>query len=154
MNGKSYALRLLKNRLRSVWEIDQALLKRKVEAEDRDKIIVELLEIGLLNDERFALSWIHTRDRLSPRGDFLLVQELRQRGIAKEVIDTAMQRRKAEQHDETNMNPTRDDILEEMAGKVKRMYGGLPEEVRRRRAAGFLARRGFSTDEVVRILNA
>ena len=153
-SAKSYALNLLKRRLRSAWEIDQALLRKGVEPEERAEIIAELTEVNLINDERFALSWIHTRDRLSPRGKYVLEQELMQRGIDKATTRLVMEMRNQEVEDDPELNQDQDQQIRTLIEKRQRLYANLPEEVRNRRLMSFLARRGFPLDRVRRILNA
>ena len=149
-SARSYALRLLKSRLRSAWEIDQALLRRGVESDERETLIRELTEVDLINDERYALAWIHTRDRLNPRGDWLLIQELRKKGIDQATIQSALRQRSQE----TDELTTRDERLQDLVEKLQRKYQGLAPEVRRRRVLAYLARRGFALDLAERILNA
>jgi regulatory protein len=151
--ARSYALALLKRRLRSTHELDEALKRRDVEAEERAAIIGELTEQGLINDERYAMAWIHTRDRLSPRGDFVLRQELYQRGISKDIVQEALAKRQEEQQADPALNPDQETQIKSLIERRARLYAGLPEEVRKRRLMGFLSRRGFSLDVVRRILN-
>ena len=153
-SARSYALNLVKKRLRSVWEIDQALLSRGVEQEERSRIITELCEHNILNDERFALAWVHTRDRLAPRGSFLLERELSQKGIDKATIRLIMMRRKEEMDDEPELNPDVDSQMRHLIDRKQRLYSNLAPEVRNRRLTAFLLRRGFSLDHVRRILNS
>lgn len=149
----SYALRLLKSRLRSAWEVDQALLRRGVDAEERKQVITELTEQGLLDDMRFGMAWVHTRDRLAPRGRFLLEQELHTKGIDKATIRLVMEKRAEEMQEEPELNPNEDEQIKLLVERKQRLYANLSEEVRVRRLTAFLARRGFSPDRVRRILN-
>lgn len=148
----SYALSLVKRRLRSVWEIDQALLLRGVEPEERQSVIEQLTQAGLLDDARFALAWIHERDRFSPRGWFLIERELQQKGLSKEIILTAKQARQEEAAEEAV--PVDDETqARELLKRRERLYVGLVPDVKKRRQMSFLARRGFSPGVVRRILN-
>lgn len=147
---RGYALQLLKKRLRSAWELDQALLRRGVEAEERTKVITELTEAGLIDDQRFAKAWVHDRDRFAPRGAYLLRQELLKKGIDKEIIRQVLQDRLEDEEEPI------DELAQarELAERRFALYRGLPEETQKRRVMAFLLRRGFSLDTVRRILNA
>jgi len=153
-SARSYALNILKRRLRSVWELDQALIRKEVSAEERQVIITELKEANLLNDERFALAWVHTRDRLAPRGTYILEQELRQKGIDKATIRLVMNIRAEEIRDEPGLNPDEDEQIQMLVQRKERLYANLPKEVRYRRLLAYLSRRGFSPERVRRILNS
>jgi regulatory protein len=153
-SARSFALNLLKKRLRSAWEIDQALLRREVPAEERQEIIEELTEHNLINDERYALAWVHTRDRLAPRGKFLLEQELIQKGIDKATIRLIMQKRQEEIEDDPDMNPDEDAQIRSLIERRTRLYAHLPEDVRKRRMIAMLARKGFLPGKTMRIYDS
>jgi len=153
-SARTYALNLLKRRLRSAWEVDQALLRKEVPTEERAELIAEFIGAGLLNDERFALAWVHTRDRLAPRGAYFLEQELRQRGIDKATIRLVMTKRAEEMQEEPELNPDEDEQIRTLIQRKERLYANLPKEVRYRRLLAFLSRRGFSPERVRRILSA
>lgn len=147
-SARSYALKLVKQRLRSRSELDTALAKRGVESDERASIIRELEEVGLINDARFATAWVHDRDRFSPRGTFVLKRELRAKGVSDADITRALAARGGEEPiDEYSQ------ALELITPRRARLQH-LPQETRNRRLAHFLLRRGFSPDTVRRILEA
>ncbi len=150
MSSRSYALRLLKVRLRSAWELRQALLRREVPADEVEDLINELTEVDLINDLRFAKAWIATRDRLSPRGGNVLRLELTQKGIDKATMQKALSLREEERKEEVGM--TEEERARLVIARKERQYQHLPPEVYKRRMAGVLLRRGFPTDLVMRIL--
>lgn len=152
LDPKRYALGLIKRRLRSRYELDQALLGKGVEAEAREALLLEFEKAGLLDDYRFALAWVHTRDRLSPRGEYLLRQELEQKGIAEVIIRRALQERKAEREEEGERSEF--EQAQHLAKSREKLYTGLPREARERRIAAYLQRRGFSYEVIRRILNS
>ena len=151
-SARSFALNLLKRRLRSAWEIDQALSRRQVPAEERAEIIQSLTEANLINDFRYGMAWVHTRDRLNPRGAYFLEQELRQRGIDKATIRLVMAKRAEEIAEEPELNPDEETQILQLIESKERSYKHLPEEVKKRRLMGFLSRRGFAPERVRRIL--
>lgn len=148
--AQGYALKLIQKRLRSVWEVEQALQRRGVEPEEIHAVISGLTEAGLLDDERVACAWVNDRDRFSPRGVFLLRGELIKKGIAKETIDKVLRDRTDRTEDPV------DELAQAqaVAASKARLYANLSRETRRRRLGGFLLRRGFSQDTVRRILDA
>ncbi|CAN5139296.1 hypothetical protein BH11PAT4_BH11PAT4_2140 [soil metagenome] len=152
MGAKSYALRLLKSRLRSAWELRQALSRRDVAPDEIETVLAELREVGLVDDLRFAKAWIATRDRLSPRGVFVLQQELQLKGIDKATIQQAFLLRGEEREEEDGMDE--ETRARSVLERKQRQYAHLPPEVMKRRLAGVLLRRGFPTDLVMRILKS
>jgi regulatory protein len=54
-----------------------------------------LVEIGLIDDERFAQALLDSRDRSRQRGDRALLQELRRRGIDEELAQRLLAQRAA-----------------------------------------------------------
>jgi len=145
-----YALRLLGRRARSVAEIRQALQKKEAEPELIEAVIGELKELKFLNDLEFARSWVRSRDRVSPRGEFRLRQELLEKGIAKDLISQVLAERKEAAGEDEGMSEF--ELAQQVAETRSRSYSHLPVEARRRRLAGFLQRRGFSIDTISRIL--
>jgi regulatory protein len=75
-------------RPRSTWEMQQYLLRKKCLPSLSQKILNKLSVIGLLDDEKFAASWVANRRLLKPISERRLLQELR----AKRVPDEAARR--------------------------------------------------------------
>ena len=126
--------------------------RKEVEAAEQDSVIGVLKELGLVDDLRFARSWVHTRDRLAPRGAFVLRQELAQKGIAGETISLVLAER-AEQARTQDDQPTEEDLARRLVEGRGRLYSNLAPEVRERRLMAMLQRRGFSYDVIRHILD-
>jgi len=77
-------------RSRSEKEMRDYLSKKKASEEIVEKIIASLKEHKFLNDETFARSFVLNRARLKPKGKALLKIELRQKGIADDIIQTVL----------------------------------------------------------------
>lgn len=91
-NAKAYnsAVRLLAQRPRSQAEIEQRLQSKKHSSLAITYAIERLLSEGYLNDPEFARFWIEDRSRFRPRSARALRYELRQKGLANDVIDEAL----------------------------------------------------------------
>ena len=150
----SYALRLVNRRLRSAWELDQALLRKGVELEEREAVMSEMVRFKLIDDEHYALAWIHTRDRLSPRGESVLRMELRQKHVDDEIIAHALRQRREDANDEASDQMSEEELAKVLIKGKSRAYAHLSKEVRERRLIALLMRRGFSYDVARRILEA
>jgi regulatory protein len=91
IRAKERALRLLRYRERSVAE-----LARKLEGSGYDvalatAIVAHCQELGLVDDERFAEMWVHSRNATG-HGARRIRQELAQKGVAPTVISAALER--------------------------------------------------------------
>lgn len=76
------AAAMLARRPRSERDVRQRLIQRKFEAALVNETMTRLRELKLLDDAEFARTWTEYRDRSSPRGRRLIVQELRAVGVA------------------------------------------------------------------------
>jgi regulatory protein len=76
------AAAMLARRPRSERDVRRRLAGRKFEAALVEATVTRLGELKLLDDAEFARAWTESRDRSSPRGRRLMVQELRAAGVA------------------------------------------------------------------------
>lgn len=132
--AKDMALRWLGVRARTVQEIRDRLLQRNVDSEIVEAVIEWLLDYGYLNDLEFARSWF-SGIRAETRSTYLLSQELREKGIATEIIEIA----KSDLASNNDLDSAR-----RLAQKKWPAVAQLPKPQQYRRLAGALARRGFS----------
>jgi regulatory protein len=133
------ALNYLTYRPRSAWEIRRYLEKRGL-GEDAQAVVLErLTRAGLVNDREFAQFWVENRAAHRPRGRRALRAELRQKGIATEVVEAAVA-----------------DVDEDVAALAvaearARRLSDLDRQTFRQRLYGHLQRRGFSYDVCRRV---
>lgn len=127
------AMRALDQRMQSSRELRTRLMRKGFDAETIDRALEKLSDYGYLNDERFAELWIENRLAHRPRGKRMLEQELRQKGIERQVVD------------ETVAAMDIDDRAAalELARKRLKSVHGLPIEEQKKKLTGILARRGF-----------
>lgn len=138
--------RYLSIRNRSEKEMREYLAKKNASAEIIEKIILSLKEHKFLNDEVFARSFVLSRARLKPKGKVLLKIELRQKGIADDIIESIL-------------SDVQDEIPDELAQaksliikRMERMQGTSRNEIYSK-VGGFLSRRGFSWDIVKKAID-
>lgn len=125
------ALRLLSHRQRSEREMRTRLAMRGIEPAAIDDEIERLVRAGLLDDEKFAKSWVEDRKRTAPRGRRMLRYELLGRGIDPESVAIA-----------TDDVDDRELALELARGKSRSAPQGNYEDFLGK-VGGFLRRRGF-----------
>jgi regulatory protein len=150
------ALRFLEARQRSTAEVR----RRLGTAGYREDLVVgaieRLTELGMLDDAAFAQAWIESRDRARPRGERALSDELRIKGIDREIVATALEERRAgaEGIDSANEGaPSADEVAAaRLIARSARSLDRIPDpRVRRQRAYAILARNGFSPDVCARV---
>lgn len=134
------ALKFLTYRERSEAEIRQNLKKRDIYDEVTNEILERLRSNGLVDDERFAQTWVENRIEFRPRSRRLLALELRKKGIEEETIQQAI-----EQADD-------DKSAYQAALKRSHRLKNLEWPVFRQKMYGFLARRGFNYETTAPII--
>ena len=90
--------------------------------------IPKLIELDLIDDQKFARWWVDQRVRLNPRGNIALKTELMQKGIDREIIDSVLLSKDQEI-----------DLAKKLLAK---------KNLDKPRAQRFLLSRGFSSDIV------
>jgi regulatory protein len=139
--AREIALRRLSVRARSRKELAQDLKSRDVPADAAAEVLDRFSEVGLVDDAAFAQEWVESRGRRS--GAARLRQELRQKGVAEEDIADALGGRD-DQADLTNAR--------ELATRKAAMMKSLDRVVRQRRLTALLARRGYSSAVIRRVI--
>jgi len=81
------ALHYLSYRPRSESEIRGRLQRRGFDGDSVEAVIARLKEQGLIDDMAFAQFWRDNRQSFSPRSRWLTRRELRQKGVASDIID-------------------------------------------------------------------
>jgi len=148
--------RLLRDGARAAIEqkLDRLLARREYSRKELERKLTDFApelttpildryeESDFINDNRFARAWRNDRDRFKPCGHYRLVMELRQRGVADDVINELLSGRS-----ETEIERARQALTQ-----GRRRWQGLDREKVFRRATGFLSRRGFSTSVIAAVL--
>ena len=145
-NAKSVALRFLAHRVRAVHEVREKLRKKEFPEEEIEKVLHNLEEIGLLNDRQFAGMYIRDQLAARPSGTMLLKQKLRRLGVENQLADEVL--------DEICQPISQKNAAGQAVRKFMKTRAGRVKDpvVLRNRLAGFLARRGFSWDDITSVL--
>ena len=142
------AARFLEARARSVAEVRRRLTTAGYRAELIEEAITRLTELGMLDDASFAKAWIESRDRARPRGERALSNELRIRGVDRNVIVEALGDRRTSATDAGDGEDSAPSADEAAAERLHARNARALERVgdpraRRQRAYALLARNGF-----------
>ena len=126
------AVRFLGPRNRSASEIRHHLTAKGWNGEACQQAIARLKQEGYVDDRLFARQWIDYRSRTAPRSRMAIMQELKQKGIARETILSAVATM-----DEAALAL---DCAQKKARQWLRYDGAQKEQ----RIAAFLQRKGFT----------
>src|SRR5262245_32108480 len=139
------ALNLLTFRARSARELHRRLVQKGVTADRADRVITKLRDVGLIDDADFARQL--TRSKMSAGASRRRVhQELFKRGVPREVADEAVE----QVVEEEGLSDA--ESIERIARKKWRSLAAMDDVTRRRRLFAILARRGFDSDDVSRVV--
>jgi regulatory protein len=134
------ALNLLKYRPRTETEIRKKLRKNEYDESDIEYVIDRLQRSDLVNDEAFAYSWVENRSEFRPRGKRALSYELRQHGVAPNIIEKVV-----ETVDE-------EELAYRAALKRARRLKNLEFKDFRKKMYSHLSQRGFGYDVVAPVI--
>lgn len=133
------AYRLLSYRSRSIKELSQRLERKGYDQATIDQVVERLKELGLLDDDDFASSWL-AQPKSRQRSLRRLNQELRAKGVDKEAVEQNLA--------ELPQDHERDAIR---ALIIKRRNKNTP--VTKEQLLGYLVRQGFRLSLVLDVLN-
>jgi len=122
------SLHFLSYRPRSEREIKNYFKKKGADEKTIDKLVRKLKSQDLIDDIAFAKWWVEQRSRFRPKGRRVLCWELMQKGINKEIIESALFSKKEELA-----------LAKKAIGKRK---------IERKKLIAFLARRGFDWETI------
>lgn len=143
MRAKNNALSVLKDNIYSKTQMVKHLENQGFTDNTIQQIVIELIQSGHIRDREFAVKWVQRRQKSKPRGFILLKQELIEKGVDRDTVDQVLS--ELDEKDET-------DLVLQIAEKRSKAYKGLPIQTARRRLHAYLARRGFDSDTILRVM--
>jgi regulatory protein len=143
--AKNTAYRYLTIRPRSRKELADKLQDKEFTGTMITAVLEHVTRLGYLDDEKFAAQWAASRVRSRGFGRRRLEQELRIKGISSNIIKDTLNTLFEEA-------PEAETARKEADKKLRTLTRFEPE-VRRRRLAGFLERKGFSSEIIRGILH-
>lgn len=139
------AINYLSFRPRSQAEVRRYLRKKETPPEIIEAALERLNGLDYVNDKAFAEFWVENREQFNPRGSQALRNELRQKGVEREIVEEAV-------------NDEHDEELALRAGRRKAQTllrsPDMDYTKFRNRLGGFLQRRGFSYEVISRVVRA
>lgn len=91
-DDKAYGLALsyLARRMRSRWEVSDYFRRKDYDEALAEQLLERLANLGLIDDIKFAEAWVRNRRLLKSVSRRRLQQELRQKHVADDVIQTVL----------------------------------------------------------------
>lgn len=142
---RTYAqsLRFLEHKPRTRHELSQKLRQKEFAAPLIEEALDRLERENLVDDDLFAKEWTRQRMEGKRKGKLWIRQELRQKGIANDLIVEALEGISTDAEFETALSAGRK--------KWNQVKGDVKEK--KNKSLPFLMRRGFSMDMVRRVVN-
>ncbi|MDQ2676094.1 MAG: recombination regulator RecX [Actinomycetota bacterium] len=128
------ALRSISRRERTVAEVRGFLAQREVDPEEAQEAIERLIELGQLDDERYAELFEQDKRELFGWGPARIREALIEKGVSRPIAEAAAGGESA------------DDQVERAAELLDRRDDRLDDDSGRNRALAFLARRGYELE--------
>lgn len=135
--ARTVALDRLTDRDRSRADLATAMAKKAVPEEVATAVLDRLETVGLVDDERFARTWVESRQRVKGLARPALAVELRRQGIDDELARTVLD----DEVDTDGEHQAARQLVERRLPSLR----GLDRTVQMRRLAGLLARKGYSS---------
>ncbi len=144
------ALRLIDIRPRSIAELRERLRRKEFPAAAIDAAIARLSDLGLLDDAAFSRLWVENRRSFRPRGSLALRDELRRKGIPRDLIDAAL----ADVGEAEDAAEQEAERARGLARSALRRYADSADRFSfQRRLGAYLQRRGFTFATIRPILD-
>ncbi|GAB3424947.1 hypothetical protein GCM10027569_60830 [Flindersiella endophytica] len=132
--ARSIVLKQLALQPRTKMELARTLSRRGVPDEVAGHVLGRFSEVGLIDDAAFAAAWVESRHAGRGLARRALAHELRRRGVDDRDVDAAVEQLSPDTERET----ARALVARKLASTRK-----LEPQVRLRRLAGMLARKGY-----------
>ena len=137
-DAKEKVLNFISYRDRSRKEIEDYLSNKKIRQEISNKVLEDLKSAGLIDDRKFAVSWVENRNKINPKGNFALKIELQEKGIEDDEIEKLLE------------NIDERENARKVLKKAVEKYGR--KKSAKRKILEYLSRRGFSINTSIKIL--
>ncbi len=110
---------------------------------DIETLVEGLVADGFLDEQRFALAFVHDRLKFGKCGRNKIRFELRQKQISEQAASRAIATIDQQQYM---------DVLQAVADSKKRQLKGLSPDQQRRRLTGYLLSKGFEMECITKVI--
>jgi regulatory protein len=141
--ARKILLDALTGQARSRKELRDKLAKKNVPGDLAEQLLDRFSEVGLVDDEAFARSWVESRQRSRGLARRALAQELRRKGVDDETAQTALD----------DVDPAVEErAARDLVQKRLRSLRGVDRATATRRLVGMLGRKGYPPGTAFRVV--
>ncbi|WP_461610550.1 recombination regulator RecX [Cytobacillus kochii] len=133
------AIHYLSSRMRSESEVRTHLIKKEYAVELIDEVIHKLYQYQFLNDEEFAIAFVRTQKNTTDKGPNIIKHELKDKGIAENIIQDVIELYPKEEQVETAIS---------LCQKYTLKYKKDSSRMMQQKIEQMLTRKGFSYDMI------
>jgi regulatory protein len=141
--ARAIVLSRLAARAQTRQELEGALRAKKVPPAVAEQVLDRMAGVGLVDDTAFASAWVESRHSRRHLSALALRRELQAKGVDRAAIETAL----APVDADAELVAARALVARKSAAMAD-----LSDQVRNRRLAGLLSRRGFGPAVIARVL--
>jgi regulatory protein len=137
--ARNVLLHQLARSAKSTHQLRQILEKREIPAEIAERVLERFTEVGLIDDSSYAETIVNSRRNFKGLSKSAIKRELNEKGVPAPLVEHAIEAITAE-----------DDLAVAMglaSRRIKQM-SSLTKDVRERRLAGYLGRKGYPSSIV------
>jgi len=140
----NYSLRLLSQRSYTEHRLREKLTLRQVNAQAIDHIMTKLKQLNVINDQSYAASLVRTESLYRHRSERAITQKLQYQGVDAETIKSQIK---------THYSGEEEEQARLVAQKYYSRHATEPSATLRPKMAGYLARRGFPSRLVYKLVH-
>ncbi len=137
--ARNVLLHQLARSAKSTQQLRQILEKREIPSEIAERVLERFTEVGLIDDAAYAETIVNSRRNFKGLSKSAIKRELSEKGVPAPLVEQAIETITSE-----------DDLAaaQELAARRIRQMSTLTREVRERRLAGYLGRKGYPSSIV------
>jgi regulatory protein len=137
--ARNVLLHQLARSAKSTSQLRKILEQREISPEIAEKVIERFTEVGLIDDAAYAETIVNSRRNYKGLAKSAIKRELNEKGVSHELVEEAISGITAEDDFES---------AKQLATRRFAQMAHLEKEVRTRRLAGYLQRKGYASSAV------
>jgi regulatory protein len=137
--ARNVLLHQLARSAKSTSQLRKILEQREISTEIAEKVLERFTEVGLIDDAAYAETIVSSRRNYKGLAKSAIKRELNEKGVSQELVEEAISGITAEDDFES---------AKQLATRRFRQMAHLDKAVRTRRLAGYLQRKGYTSNSV------
>ncbi|MFM2030875.1 MAG: hypothetical protein RI927_495 [Actinomycetota bacterium] len=137
--ARNVLLHQLARSAKSTSQLRKILEQREISPEIAEKVLERFTEVGLIDDAAYAETIVNSRRNYKGLAKSAIKRELNEKGVSQELVEEAISGITAEDDFES---------AKQLATRRFSQMAHLEKEVRTRRLAGYLQRKGYASSAV------